>query len=362
MSTGLKLAFFGSSIVSSYWNGACTYYRGIIRALHERGHKITFFEPDAYGRQRHRDIDDPPFARVVVYPPTTAAARRAVRRAAHADVVIKASGVGVCDRELEQAVLELDGPRLRIFWDVDAPATLAALERGDDPQLCELIPAFDAVLTYGGGDPVIERYSRLGASRCTPIYNALDPRTHHPAPARDALRCDLCFLGNRLPDREQRVREFLVGAARALPDASFLLGGSGWEDAPLPANIRRLGHVPTTLHNTLNSSARAVLNISRESMAANGHSPATRMFEAAGAGACMITDRWDGIEAFFEPAREVLVASSGREVAALLSELDRGRATQIGQAARARALAQHTYAQRAAQLEQALDAALAAVC
>jgi spore maturation protein CgeB len=354
VSDGLRIAFFGSSIVSSYWNGACTYYRGIVRALSERGHHVTFYEPDAYERQQHRDIDDPPWAEVVVYEPTAGAAAQAVASAESADVVIKASGVGVCDRELERLVLDLRGDSLRIWWDVDAPATLSALEAGEDPALREAVPAFDLVLTYGGGDPVVSRYRRLGARSCVPIYNALDPETHHPQPPREDLRCDLSFLGNRMPDREARVREFFLGAASRLPASRFVLGGSGWTAAELTDNVRLLGHVPTRMHNVFNASSLAVLNVSRESMAANGHSPATRVFEAAGAGACLITDRWDGIEAFLEPGREVLVADDGAGVAELLSGLAPERAAAIGSAALERVLSEHTYSRRAQQVEEVL--------
>jgi spore maturation protein CgeB len=223
MSHGLRIAFFGSSIVSSYWNDACTYYRGIVRALHERGHQLTFYEPDAYERQQHRDIDDPPWARVIVCEPTAEAAAQAVASAAQADVLIRASGVGVCDRELEA-----------------------------------------------------------------------------------------------------RVQGFFLGAVERLPEPRFILGGSGWSADALQRNVRLLGHVPTRMHSVLNVSSLAVLNISRESMASNGSSPATRVFEAAGAGACLITDRCEGIERFLEPRSE----------------------------------AEHTYTQRAEQLEQVLTGAL----
>ena len=171
----MNIAWFASSLVSSYWNGAATYYRGIVRALAERGHDVTFYEPDAYERQAHRDLDDPPWASVVVWQPTAANARRLVRAARSADLVVKASGVGVLDDVLDDAVASLDGPT-RIFWDVDAPATLAA----GDERFAALVPRFDLVLTYGGGDPVVERYLDLGARECVPIYNALDPETHHP--------------------------------------------------------------------------------------------------------------------------------------------------------------------------------------
>ncbi|MCW3040123.1 MAG: hypothetical protein JWM31_2028 [Solirubrobacterales bacterium] len=359
MSDGLRIAFFGSSLVSSYWNGACTYYRGIIRALHERGHEVTFYEPRAYERQEHRDIPDPPYARVVVYEPTDAAAVRAVvARARDADVVVKTSGVGVFDDVLEAAVLDLPGGSMRIFWDVDAPATLGAMEADPDDALRALIPGYDLVLSYGGGEPVIDRYAALGA-RCVPIYNALDPSTHHPVAPDPDYAADLAFLGNRLPDREARVEEFFFRAVEALPERRFLLGGSGWADRVTQPNLGYLGHVSPQDHNALNVTPLAVLNVSRESMAANGWSPATRVFEAAGAGACLITDAWLGIEDFLEPGREVLVAHDGAEVAALLSELDPERAAAIGRAARERVLAAHTYERRGELVEQVLSAHLA---
>jgi spore maturation protein CgeB len=357
----VRIAFFGSSLVSAYWNGACTYYRGIVRALDARGHRVAFYEPDAFDRQAHRDIDDPDWAEVVVYEPSDArAVREVVAGAADADVVVKASGVGVFDAVLEAAVAELEGPEARIFWDVDAPATLAALEGEPGNPLRELVGRFDMVLTYGGGRPVVDRYAALGARACIPVYNALDPATHRPEPPRPELACDLAFLGNRLPDREARVEEFFFGAAEAMPDRSFLLGGSGWEDRVASApNVRYLGHVPPGDHNALNRSARAVLNVSRESMAANGFSPATRVFEAAGAGACLITDAWEGIEEFLAPGEEVLVARDGAEVAALLEGLDPDRARAIGEAALERVLAEHTYDRRAEQVEAVLEGAAA---
>jgi spore maturation protein CgeB len=352
----VRFAFFGSSLVSSYWNGACTYYRGLVRCLHDRGHEVTFYEPIAYDRQAHRDIDDPPYARVVVYEAQTEQqVLRTVESArGTADVVVKCSGVGVHDTLLEAAVLELDAA-VTIFWDVDAPATLAGMEADDDDPLRARIGEYDLVLTYGGGDAVVRRYRALGARDCVPIYNALDPTTHHPVAPRADLRADLSFLGNRLPDREARVEEFFFGAVAALPRRSFLLGGSGWKDrVARERNLRYAGHVSTRDHNALNCSALCVLNVSRESMAANGFSPATRVFEAAGAGACVITDAWEGIEQFLAPGDEVLVAHDGTQVAALLDDLDPGRAARIGAAARARVLASHTYADRAAQVEALL--------
>jgi spore maturation protein CgeB len=357
MKPPLNIAFFASSLVSAYWNGAATYYRGIVRALAERGHRITFYEPDAYERQKHRDMDDPPWAKVVVYPadrPEHALA--AVDRARGADLVIKASGVGVHDALLEAAVLDLQGPNTWVvFWDVDAPATLDRVHRNPADPFHALIPDYDLVLTYGGGAPVVEAYEALGARQCVPIYNALDPHTHFPVSPDSRFEADLGFLGNRLPDREARVETFFLEVAAAQPRRRFLLGGSGWGDKPMAGNVTYAGHVFTRDHNAFNCTPTAVLNINRESMARYGFSPPTRVFEAAGAGACLITDAWEGIEQFLEPGAEVLVARDGSEVAEHLGALTPARAREIGRAALRRVLHAHTYAHRCAQLEGVLE-------
>ncbi len=356
MQESLDIAFFGSSLVSAYWNGAATYYRGITRTLHERGHRITFYEPDAYERQQHRDIEDPPYARVVVYPPTPEAAKEVLSGARSAHVVIKASGVGVLDEFLERGVLEERQPEQTvIFWDVDAPATLERVQQNPNDPFRALIPEYDMILTYGGGEPVVRAYTALGAQQCVPIYNALDPVTHYPVECEPRFAAKLAFLGNRLPDREQRVHEFFFQPAMRMPTDWFLLGGSGWDgNAPQDSNIHYVGHVYSRDHNALNATADAVLNICRNSMAQCGFSPPTRVFEAAGAGACIITDAWEGVELFLEPGRECLVAANGAEVVRHLHELDRTRARAIGQAARKRILREHTYAHRAEQVESLL--------
>lgn len=177
-----RIAFFGSSLVSAYWNGAATYYRGIIRALHARGYDVTFYEPDAYQRQAHRDLEDPQWASVVVYPGEGEdGVARALDSARNADIIVKTSGVGVFDAWLEAAVPAAKASHaLAIFWDVDAPATLDRLAHDPSDPFHALIPRYDLVLTYGGGEPVVEAYTAVGARRCVPIYNALDPATHFP--------------------------------------------------------------------------------------------------------------------------------------------------------------------------------------
>ena len=358
MKTKPSIAFFGSSILSAYWNGAATYYRGLLRALARRGFEITFLEPNAYDRQDHRDLDEPDWVRVVVYDCSHEGLERALDEASRSDVIVKASGVGVFDTLLEERVPELASTGgLAVFWDVDAPATLDRLHDDPGDPFHASLRGYDLVLTYGGGPPVCESYHRLGARACVPIYNALDPETHHPAAPDQRFAADLGFLGNRMPDRERRVQEFFLLPALARAERTFVLGGSGWNEADLPPNIRYVGHVYTADHNAFNCTPHAVLNISRESMARYGYSPATRVFEAAGAGACLVTDAWEGIEQFLEPDREVLVAATGGEVSGHLESLTPERARRIGTAARRRVLAEHTYTRRAEQVEQVLEGA-----
>jgi spore maturation protein CgeB len=199
--------------------------------------------------------------------------------------------------------------------------------------LRRMLPQLDLVMTYGGGPPVIAAYEAFGARRCVPVYNALDPDEHHPVPPVKHFAADLGFLGNRLPDREARVEEFFLEPARLLPHLRFTLGGNGWEDKPMPPmcaasamsirGAQRLQRLPL-----------AVLNVARDSMAEVGFSPATRVFEAAGAGACLITDAWEGIELFLKPGEEVLAARDGADVAEHLAALTPGEGARIGRAAR----------------------------
>jgi len=344
----MNIAFYGSSLLSSYWNGAATYYRGILRALAERGHRITFYEPDAFDRQKHRDIEPPEWARVVVWPATAEGLASVLAEARAADVVVKANGVGVYDRELLEGVLREASPHaLRIFWDVDAAATLDEMRADADHPVRRALPHLDVVFTYGGGPPVVEAYRGFGARDCVPIYNALDLTTHVPVPRDPRFACDLAFLANRLPDREARVEEFFLRAAALAPDRAFLIGGNGWHDKPMPGNVRAIGHVGTAEHNAFNATPLAVLNVARDSMAAVGFSPATRVFEAAGAAACLITDYWEGIPMFLEPDSEILVARDGQDVAEHLAALTPERARAIGTAALERVRREHTYELRA---------------
>jgi spore maturation protein CgeB len=350
----MKIFVFGSSLTSCYWNGAATYYRGIYKNLSRLGHEVTFAEPDIYNRQQNRDCSEIDYANVRVYE-TPRDLNNVLSEACDSDLIIKHSGVGADDELLEAEVLRCGSGAIRVaFWDVDAPATLSRVEQNPRDPFRKLIPKYDFIFTYGGGDPVVEQYTQLGAQNCVPIYNALDSDTHHPVAPDPKFECDLAFVGNRLPDREARVDEFFLAAAERAPEFQFLLGGEGWGSRSLPANVRWIGHVGTGLHNVINCSARMVLNINRESMARTGFSPPTRVFEAAGAAACLITDAWMGVEQFFEPGREILVAHNAEDIVRYLRKIAPTDARQIGLAMRARALRDHVYEARAKLVDEVL--------
>ncbi len=365
MSAPPRIFAFGSSIVSSYWNGAATYYRGCYKYLARLGYDITFAEPDAYGRQQHRDSDDFSYVRSVVYQPREKDGGRDLDRllqqAAGYDIVVKHSGIGCDDSELEARVpRECSGHHgpsdaMTFIWDVDAPATIHRMRANPDDALAHATGLYDAILTYGGGPLAREGFRAFGAQTYYSMYNGLDPETHFPVPPDPTLACDIVFLGNRLPDREARVEELFLRAATLAPHASFILGGEGWGDKPLPPNVRWLGHVPTADHNRVNCSASMVLNINRASMAEFGFSPPTRVFEVAGAGTCLLCDDWPGISDCFEPPPtahpEILVVRNAEDVVAALTRYDLPQRRAIGAAFHARGLVDHTYAQRAAQAD-----------
>jgi spore maturation protein CgeB len=354
----VKIFAFGSSIVSSYWNGAATYYRGNYKYLAKRGHHVTFAEPDAYGRQQHRDDDDFSYVNSILYEPTVGLDRM-FQEASDADVVVKHSGIGVDDILLERLIAELSTQKATFFWDVDSPATIARIRANPNDLFRAAVPQYDAVLSYGGGPESRRGYLSFGARAYYSIYNGLDSDTHHPVEADPSFACDVAFLGNRLPDRETRVEELFLKAAELAPEMTFLLGGEGWNGKWMPSNVRWIGHVPTKDHNRVNCSASLVMNINRASMASVGFSPPTRVFEVAGAGACLLCDEWPGIEDCFEPDKEILVVRSARDVVDALRSYNESDRRRIGRAFRSRALRDHTYAQRALQVETAFTECIA---
>lgn len=350
----MKIFVFGSSLTSSYWNQAANYYRGIYKNLADFGFQITFAQPDSYPWQEHRDAGDYAYAEVITYDlpydlPSL------LKRASEADLVIKHSGIGADDALLHQRVLDCKSANTQVaFWDMNPTATAASLAANALHPFRPLIPEYDYIFTNGGGPRLIARYEELNARNCYPIYNALDSTTHYPVPSNPELTCDLLFAADRLVESEGQTDEFFLEAAEQAPEFTFVLAGQGWESKPLPKNVRWSGDIRGCDQNRLSCSARMVFNVTPKPLARTGFSPPTSMFEAAGAGACLITDPWEGVEAFFEPGSEILVARDANEIVDLLRTVDAKLAREIGGAMRRRAIQEHTYAARALQVREIL--------
>lgn len=356
MAKGMRIAFFGASLVSAYENGGATYYRGMLRALANRGHTIRFYEPLSEERLTHRDILDPEWAEIVRYAPDGEGVEAALDDAGDADIIVKSSGIGVFDDVFEAAVpRSTAGPALSIYWDLEPAATLARLDAEVNHPLRAQLPWYDLVLARYGSDELTEAFLRLGARTCFPVHTALDPETHHPVPTDADCRGSLFYLAHRRSGGDAQVQRGFLDVAASLPGHSFILGGCGWHDVAMPSNVRYVGYVYTAEHNSYHCSAMAALNLTDAATARLGYAPPARLFEAAGAATCVITDTWPGMEMFFEPEREVLIAHDAAEAIEQLERLSPERAAAIGQRARERACAEHTYERRAAELEALLE-------
>jgi spore maturation protein CgeB len=355
----LNISFFGSSLLSAEQNSPSAYFRGLVRALSERGHRVTFYEPEAEGGL---DTSKPQWARLISYEPDDESALDALEHAEESDLIVKCSNVGVCDDLLEAAVLELKRPETLVaFLDVDAPATLDRIQNNPEDSFRLLIREYDFIFARGGGAAVGEAYLSLGAVECIPLHDALDPHANFPVDPDQRFESALGFLSDHNPKREARAEEFFFKPAVQLPELKFILAGAGWQNKSMPAGVTYAGAIRPEEHNAFNSTPRAILNLSRGCRAQYGFSPAAGVFEAIGAGACLITNKWEGIELFLEPNREVLVAGNGDEVAGHLRQLTPEKARKIGHAAHTRVLAEHTFTQRAEQIEKILEGKLGRV-
>lgn len=356
MAQGMRIAFFGASLVSGYLNGAATYCRGMLRALASRGHHIRFYEPVNEERLMHRDILDPSWAEVIRFAPDGEGAEAALDDASDADVIIKSSNVGVFDDAIDAAVPHCTRANaLSIYWDLEPASTLARLDAGVNDPLRAQLPWYDLVLVRYGGDVVVDAFQRLGARTCFPVHNALDAETHFPVAPEPGYSASLTYLAHRRGERDSQVQRYFLDVAASLPAHHFTLGGCGWEDVAMPVNVRYAGYVYAAEHNTYYCSSAAVLNLTHEPTARLGHAPTARLFEAAGAGACVLSDTWPGIESFFEPGREILLVRDAADIIDQLASLSIERAAAIGRRAGERARFEHTYERRAAELETLLE-------
>ena len=359
----MRFTIFGMTLSSAWANGHATPLRGLLKGLYRAGHRATFFERDVdYYRQR-RDLPAPDFCDLVLYSDWPSVVNRARWSVQECDVAMVTS---YCPDGLEacRLVLGARGP-VRAFYDLDTPVTLAALAEhglavpgGAQYLTPDLIPEFDVYLSFTGGPILDALESRWGARRAIPLYGSVDPEVHVPvADPPHQFRCALGYLGTYAADRQPGVERLLFEPARRRPDDRFFLAGSLYpSEIDWPANVGRRLHLDPAQHPAFYSANRLTLNVTRRAMRAWGYTPSGRLFEAAACGAPIVTDRWPGLDAFFEPEAEIVVADSPEQVMHAL-EADDAQVRRISAAARERTLAQHTGATRAAELVAACEAA-----
>jgi spore maturation protein CgeB len=353
----LQGVMLGLSITSSWGNGHASTYRGLARELHQRGHRILFLERDQPWYAQNRDLTAPPYARVEMYGSLAELEERFTDEVRRADFVMVGSfvpdGVAVGDWVTRTA----EG--VSVFYDIDTPVTLASLERGETSYLSPaLIPRYDAYLSVTGG-PTLERVRKLyGARRVGTLYCSADPEAYFPQQADAAW--DLGYLGTYSADRQPVVNALLLEPARQRPRARFVVAGPQYPAGlAWPPNVDRIEHPSPTAHRLFYNRQRFTLNVTRADMVVAGYSPSVRLFEACACGTPVISDYWGGLESFFVPGEEILVARSTADVLRVLTCLSEDQRRDVGRRARARVLAEHAPAQRAAQLEAHLLASLA---
>jgi spore maturation protein CgeB len=352
----MKIVICGLSITSSWGNGHATTYRALVRALNERGHKIVFFERDLEWYASNRDMPEPPFCRVHIYERWDEARSLLRRELSDADVAIVGSyfpdGVAAATEILDSSVA------VRAFYDIDTPITVAKLQAGDEEYLRrDQVAGFDLYFSFTGGPLLDELESRFGAKRAVPLYCSFDSSRYRLCEPDSRFRCDLSYMGTYARDRQPGLEQFLCSPAVRLPGKKFIVAGPQYPASiNWPGNVKRITHIEPKFHPPFYSSSRFTLNLTRKLMMDQGYSPSVRLFEAAGCGAAIISDRWIGIEVFFVPGEEILLAESGEEVVRYLREIGKAEASAIGVKAQERVLAEHTAEKRAAQFESFVGA------
>nr|WP_310354249.1 glycosyltransferase [Methylobacterium sp. BE186] len=351
MAAPLKLVVLGLSLSSSWGNGHATTYRALLKAFVARGHEVLFLERDVPWYAAHRDLPEPDFCRLVLYPdlPSLQLHRGAI---AGADAVIVGSyvpeGIAVGERVLAVA----NG--VRAFYDIDTPVTLAALEAGTCTYLARAqIAQYDLYLSFTGGPTLRRLEERDGSPAARALYCSVDPDAHPPLDHAQAY--DLSYLGTYSPDRQPTLERLLIEPARRAPELRFAVAGPQYPDGiDWPANVDRIEHLPPERHAGFYAASRYALNVTRADMIRAGWSPSVRLFEAGSIGTPLISDRWDGLDDVLVPGREILCADTTEDVLAILRDRSEPERRRIAAAARTAILARHSAAHRAAELERFL--------
>lgn len=345
----LKIVIFGLSITSSWGNGHATTFRSLVKALAERGHKITFYEKDVPWYANQRDLANPPFCETRLYK-TVEELKPFEQSLAEADLVILGSYVADAAR-LTDIITRL-GPRCLAFYDIDTPVTLAKLEAGDYEYLTpHMVPQFDLYLSFTGG-PTLERLEQLGAQRARPLYCSVDTDLYHPERHTAPPVYELGYLGTYSTDRQPTVEELLIKPALQAPGKRFCVAGAQYPtELSWPANVQHIEHIPPQEHRQFYNDQRFTLNVTRADMIQAGYSPSVRLFEAGACGTPIISDYWQGLESFFELGTELLVARNSDEMLQCLETPEDERQA-MGRRLREKVLSAHTSEHRALQLER----------
>jgi len=353
----MKLVIFGLTISSSWGNGHATVWRGLCRALAQRGHQVIFFERDVPYYAAHRDLHEIAGGKLVLYSDWQDVREQAEQHLTDADVGMVTS---YCPDGLVATELVLQARPRSVFYDLDTPVTLEQLDGGNSVGYIgpSGLRDFDLVLSFTGGQSLVELERRLGAKRAVALYGSVDPDVHHPVAAIESYRADLSYIGTYAEDRQPTLEALFLEPARRLRERRFLIAGAqypavfGWLE-----NLFFVRHIAPPDHPALYSSSRVTLNVTRRAMARMGYCPSGRLFEAAACGTPILTDIWPGLECFFEPGEEIIVARETDDVLGALA-LGDDQLARIAARARERVVEEHGAAKRARQLEDILEGVL----
>ena len=351
----MRLVVFGLTVSSSWGNGHATIWRGLCGALGRMGHSVVFFEKDVPYYRGHRDLTEPADYALRLYGLWSDVEKAAAEAVANSDCAIVTS---YCPDARAASDLVLTSKVLSAFYDLDTPVTLSRLE-GEG--IVDYIPEyglepFDLVLSYTGGTALWELKSRLGARTVAPLYGSVDPMTHRRVDQDPRFASDFSYLGTYAADRQNQLERLFLEPAKQLSEKKFCIGGAQYpSDFPWTSNTYFVRHLPPPEHPAFYSSSSLTLNITRQAMAQMGFCPSGRLFEAAACGTPIISDYWEGLEAFFEPGKEILLATDSEDVVDAIN-MPHDELKRLSTASQERTLSQHTAAHRAAELLALIEA------
>jgi spore maturation protein CgeB len=352
MKDNLNIVILGLSITSSWGNGHATTYRGLVRELCARGHNVLFLERDVPWYAANRDMPAPPYGRTELYSDLNDLRDRFSSQVREADFVMVGSYVPEGTAAGEWVTSTARG--VTSFYDIDTPVTLAKLGRGDTEYLSpHLIPRYDIYLSFTGGPTLDFIEQRYGSRMCRPLYCSVDPGLYYPDQQPGSTeKWDLGYMGTYSDDRQPPLEMLMLEPARRWPSGRFAVAGPQYpSNITWPANVERIEHLPPAQHRAFYNAQRFTMNITRADMVRAGYSPSVRLFEAAACATPVISDHWEGLDAFFEIGTEILVAHTPDDTLQYLAEIPEAERAEIGRRASERVLRLHTAAHRAVELE-----------